>query len=411
MEAEHHDTIRKSLSDSLNRIDLTITKLTETEEGANKELQWYHSTDSEQLREERSTDIAEAKRQRMDRDEVDEELASNQEELNCLAPHIATLFDPRNWFEKEQRQLRKDRKKLTKFRKNKRSLQRDIDKRRLDIHTKIESIEATILRYDSFDLESHQSELRDLQQQIASNRDEAQRIVKRIKHFDQVMDPLIEELHSLSSRQETAQLKIQQADDLEAQLSSAENSYERLMIHEKCEELFGIGRPLRVISQQQKDIRQIKRDYQKLEKRVAEVASKASRTIDVIVIDGNNLCYDDVGFIGLSALETLVPILNREHTIVIVFDSAIRRMLKTNDRGLQKSLGDDIQVHVVASGSVADETVLDLAAKNDHTYILSNDRFGDYNDKEVVRAGRIIRHEIVGGQVFVHDLNARCNYR
>jgi rRNA-processing protein FCF1 len=183
------------------------------------------------------------------------------------------------------------------------------------------------------------------------------------------------------------------------------------MIHEKCEELFGIGRPLRVISQQQKDIRQIKRDYQKLEKRVAEVASKASRTIDVIVIDGNNLCYDDVGFIGLSALETLVPILNREHTIVIVFDSAIRRMLKTNDRGLQKSLGDDIQVHVVASGSVADETVLDLAAKNDHTYILSNDRFGDYNDKEVVRAGRIIRHEIVGGQVFVHDLNARCNYR
>lgn len=402
---------RNPFSDSLDRITQTITNLSETEQHVNEELQWYHSTDPEELREKRRTNIAEAKRQNMDRDEADEELASNQEELDRLAPYIKTFFDPRNWFEQKQRQLRKDRKKLTKFRKNKKSLQRDIDKRLLDIHIKIESIEAKILRYDSFDLECHQSELRDLQQQIASNRDEAQRIVNRKKHFDEVMKPLVSEMRSLSSRRRTAESKKQQAEDLESQLSSAENSYERAMIHEQCEEAFGSGSPIKVIRQQQIDIRQIDRDYRKTEERAGKIARKASRTIAAIVIDGNNLCYDGEGFIGLSALETLVPILSHEYSVIIVFDSAIRRMLKTNDRGIQKSFADDIQVHVVAADSMADETVLDLAAKNDDTYILSNDRFGDYNEKEVVRAGRIIRHEIVGGKVFVHDLNVRCDYQ
>ena len=57
------------------------------------------------------------------------------------------------------------------------------------------------------------------------------------------------------------------------------------------------------------------------------------------------------------------------------------------------------------------ETVLDLACANELTYVLSNDRFGDFNEKSAVRDGRIIRHEIVNGGVFVHDLQLRAAYR
>jgi hypothetical protein len=64
-----------------------------------------------------------------------------------------------------------------------------------------------------------------------------------------------------------------------------------------------------------------------------------------------------------------------------------------------------------AAGHKADETVLDLVNKNDKAYVLSNDRFGDFNAKHAVRCGRIIRHEIVNGNIFVHDLQIKVAYR
>jgi hypothetical protein len=59
---------------------------------------------------------------------------------------------------------------------------------------------------------------------------------------------------------------------------------------------------------------------------------------------------------------------------------------------------------------MADETILDLAGMNDRAYVISNDRFGDFNEKLVVRHGRLIRHEIVGGNVFIHDLQLRVKF-
>lgn len=72
---------------------------------------------------------------------------------------------------------------------------------------------------------------------------------------------------------------------------------------------------------------------------------------------------------------------------------------------------DDVLVHVVATRTAADETILDLASNTAESYVLSNDRFGDYNDKPVIKHRRTIRHEIVDGCIFVHDLNVKLNYR
>jgi hypothetical protein len=41
---------------------------------------------------------------------------------------------------------------------------------------------------------------------------------------------------------------------------------------------------------------------------------------------------------------------------------------------------------------------------------MANDRFGDFNEKSVVKDGRIIRHEIVNGNVSAHDLQIRAAY-
>lgn len=140
------------------------------------------------------------------------------------------------------------------------------------------------------------------------------------------------------------------------------------------------------------------------------IGQTAARKIDTIVIDDNNLCYEGSDFIGLSAIETLVPLLSRTCSVIVVFDSAIRKLLNTDDSGIQKRLGSHAKVHIVASGRLADETVLDLASANELTYVLGNDRFGDFNEKSVVKDGRLIQHEIVNGNVFVHDLQIRAAY-
>jgi hypothetical protein len=99
-----------------------------------------------------------------------------------------------------------------------------------------------------------------------------------------------------------------------------------------------------------------------------------------------------------------------EYSIIVVFDAAIRRILRTGDAGLRDNFNAHVKVHVVATAELADATLLELAGANITTFVLSSDRFADYNEKDAVRQSRIIRHEIVNGTVLVHDLFLTTSY-
>jgi hypothetical protein len=222
-----------------------------------------------------------------------------------------------------------------------------------------------------------------------------------------VLLPLVQELRKLKSRIAQSQSNLRAAEDLDRQLSSAGNSYERAMIHEQCDRQFGVGSPRKVIGDNQRQIRQWERDCDKAQRRITDVAQNAARKIEALVIDGNNMCYEGGSFIGLAAIEAVVPTLSSMCAVTVVFDASIRRLLNIDDARLQHRLGDSAKVHVVASRRMADETILDLAGMNERAYVISNDRFGDFNEKLVVRHSRLIRHEIVGGNIFIHDLQLR----
>jgi hypothetical protein len=83
---------------------------------------------------------------------------------------------------------------------------------------------------------------------------------------------------------------------------------------------------------------------------------------------------------------------------------SIRRAIGSGDSDIRDILGGDIQVHIVATSVKADETVLDLAGTDKTTFIVSNDRFAEFGEKPALRDQRVIRHEIVSGQVLIHDL-------
>ncbi|MDW8223864.1 MAG: hypothetical protein RMJ82_13035, partial [Gemmatales bacterium] len=157
--------------------------------------------------------------------------------------------------------------------------------------------------------------------------------------------------------------------------------------------------------------RVLERDLQKLHQRAAEIARRVSRSIEKIVLDGNNLCFEGNCFIGLAALKAVVPVLAKDYELYLVFDASIRARLKTGDSKIRGEFERYAEVHVVPSRCVADETILELAGEEESTYILSNDRYADFPDKPAVRQGRIITHQIVAGKVFIPDLDISVAYR
>lgn len=67
-------------------------------------------------------------------------------------------------------------------------------------------------------------------------------------------------------------------------------------------------------------------------------------------------------------------------------------------------------VYVMAPGQAADETIIKLA-DSPGVYAVTNDKFTDSIPvPAVVRDNRLIRHTIVGRQVFIHDLDVDVEF-
>jgi chromosome segregation ATPase len=387
-----------------------LTGLQQSEKQVADELRWYTSLNPQALESDKKNNEAKAEQLQREIQALDQDIRETSAQLGELAPAIGTLFNPLNWFAKDQVDLRRNRSELRAISSQRTALRQSRVAELEATRARIAGTASELDRHRAFDLPRRQGEQSRLRQGIADKTSELAFVADRKQRVDGILSPLVQEMQNLESRKRRAQSDLDSAEELDRRLSSAGNSYEKAMIHEQCERSFGTGSPRKVISERQREVRQLERDYDKARRRVEEVARTAARRIDTVVIDGNNLCYEGNRFIGLAAVETLLPLISRMCEVVVVFDPAIRRLLNTDDSALQKRLAGHAKVHVVASRRMADETVLDLAARSEFTYVLSNDRFGDFNEKSAVKGGRVIRHEIVNGNVFVHDLQLRAAY-
>lgn len=222
--------------------------------------------------------------------------------------------------------------------------------------------------------------------------------------------PLTQELDRLKSELATLSADIARADRFDQELSSAPNSYERAMIHEECEEKFGTGSPKQVINARRRKIRSLENNIPKLERRVRDELQKLERTIGHLLIDGNNACYEGQSFIGLRAISALLRELGDRHKTTVVFDASIRAMLKTDTQGVERALGAWVNTHVAPSKTAADEYLLKLADQDNSAYILSNDRFAEYGDYNVVKSDRVFRFLIADGKLMANDIDISVNF-
>ena len=389
----------------INEINLKRDKLT-------KELEWYDNTNVSQLTRKIDDYISLKRDKKNELNDVEKEIATNEQEVANIKINRKSILNPVNWFSKMQRDIRSECSRLEQRGIKKNNLKESIVNKILETDSSVSKVTSELNMYHHFDRDGIELNIVNLTDKLNSNLSEYEVIRKRKSEIDDKLNPIINEINNLESQKRNANKKIDKAEELNRELDRADNSYQRRIIHEKCEELFGEGSPSKIINNKKRLINGIDRNVAKLLKRAKLIEESSARkaAIQTIVIDGNNMCYEGRDFVKLKPLISVTTKLRSAYNIILVFDSSIRSMLRSNDKNIASHFMDNIKVHIVASKQLADETIIDIASNNDSFYILSNDRFGEYNDKEVVKKKRLIKHEIVNGQVLIHDLDINVSY-
>lgn len=314
-------------------------------------------------------------------------------------------FDPRHWFSSERaiakRQLVEARRDYLAQRSKLEQANQEVSKASeisRDIRTAIDAAR-------EFDPLLARSAILGLQAILDRNEPELTKLRQRRDDLDEVLREPLESLRKLEAERDHLTSQISRAEYFDSALTDAPNGRERAQIHAWCEKDLGESKPGNVLRRSKSALRQVDHKLEKLRARINGLIRFATWDIRHIVVDGNNLCYEGSRFLGLCVLESLVPALAKKYKVTVIFDASIRRRLKLGTEDIKTRLAQAEQVHIVASKRKADETVLAVASDDPQTFVLSNDRYDDYPEKAAVKEERVLRHEIVGQAVYIHDLH------
>ena len=321
---------------------------------------------------------------------------------------LGSNFNPLNWFSAHQRDIKLARKVLQHAIREKQTQRSAQLSAILGIRNKILQRESDIRDYHATNKAELSAAFADGKEKLIHFKQDLAAASKKKQQIELKLAPCLREMESKEAEIQNSRNRIDAAKNFDRRLDAAANTYEKKMIHGECEQSLGDGKPRKVISVEESKIRRLEDDLRKSRARASDIVKKASRSIDTIVVDGSNLCYQGSTFLGLSPLISASAALRESYRVVIVFDASIRQKLRAGDQEIEALLGsrpDDLEVHIVATKQRADETILDLAERSSSTYVLSNDRFGEFGDKQVVKQERLIRHSIVNGYVLIAELD------
>ena len=376
-----------------------------------QDIEWYEGTELATLTDHREALYSDSEAQSRECDRLGKEAGQAASNFRELSQSIKSLWNPKNWFDSEQRNLRSRAEKLKESVDKARKRFSQAQERFQNISRRVQSKTEEIEKYQNFDFDDKCKKRTAIALRLSQKKKKVELIARKKQQVDAALEPIISQIKMADRKKSEASSAKRRAQELDKKLSGSDNSYERAMAHQACEEQFGTGSPRKVISKMDSELRRLDRDLKKLHARANNIAEKASRVVRKLVLDGNNLCYEGDTFIGLDALRVLVPTLADSYDVIVVFDASIRRTLNSRDSKIRNVFEENVKIHVVATSVKADETVIDLAGSDKAAFIISNDRFAEFGEKAAVIEQRIIRHEIVAGQVLIHDLGVSETYQ
>lgn len=343
--------------------------------------------------------------------QVEKALQSESAKLRELDSEAVNMFHIVKYFSDNQKilrsKIREHGDRVKNYQEHISRLQKRIDHATLEI----EKMEAEIVTFQNFDKNSVETQLDQAEGEWALTSDALAALDNEIADITAKVGPLINKYDDLQVKAHTLKARVSDAEGIDRDLTNAENSYERAQIHKKCERKFGHGSPKKVRSDASRELRSVERNLPKLERRIRDEMRKFEMVISHVIIDGNNTCYNNSQFIRLRALTHLVDELNKNYRVTAVFDSSIRSLMKTDDAGIRRIIGPSAGIHIAPTRTGADEYILRLAEGQPDCYVLSNDRFAEFGDYEVVQSGRLLRFLIADHQIMVNDLDLAITFR
>ena len=338
-------------------------------------------------------------------------LRDESAEMQRLGSETVSLFNIVTFFSADQKLLRSKVKALAARVSSSQTNVKHLKDERNSTIQLIEQKSRKIVEFREFDETASETELRRVVSEMELAQNNMTHLETEIASVNVKVGSLVAEYEGLQAKIRVLMTTISAADGLDRDLSDANNSYERSQIHAECETRFGDGSPRKVRSDASRELRSIENNLPKLERRIRDELKKFEMVMSHIIIDGNNTCYDRKGFIRLHALTHLVDELTRKYKVTVVFDASIRSLMRTDDAGIERIIGQSAAIHVAPTKTGADEYILRLAEGRPHSYIMSNDRFGEFGDYDAVRSGRLLRFMIADNRIMVNDLDIDISLR
>jgi len=313
-----------------------------------------------------------------------------------------------NYLSTEQTTIRAHIPKLVEHCNKMHSIVQDCDKKIADFDREINEKTILLEWHSNFRVDDCEKEKSSIIGKLNRLNSQISTLNSEIYQIESRCGPQISEYNKCVSSISALEDRISRSDAMDRDLALAENGYERALIHQECERLYGEGSPKKVRSDASSQLRRAKADLAKIEKRLRESLRKFNLNITKIIIDGNNACYRDSyhgrEFIRLTALTHIVDCLSKKYSITIVFDGTIRDLMRSDDAKIKSIIGHNALIYVAPEKTSADEYIIKMASDNSDYYILSNDRYADYRDYEPIKNGRVIRFMISEKCVMINDL-------
>lgn len=312
-------------------------------------------------------------------------------------------FNPLNLFSKEKRELRKKNEEILKKSALLEEEINDVEANLLKAYAKKVDLMEEVAFKEEFNLDKTIEKIENISNSLKKLIQERSVLLNKFDSVESGLKAIKDQLSIKNN--ELAKLKsdLITAENLSKRIGRAENSYQRMLIHQECEKLFGVGAPSHIIGTLKKKIQSLEGKINKLLDRAKQTVVKLDRNISMLVIDGNNLCHQNGAngrtFINLKALKPLIKVLKNKYKVQVVFDETIKRSLDLHNIAARLELDD---VHIV--NGKADEFVLDLA-QDSNAYVLSNDKFDDYFDKLAVIEHRVLKYEMFNNYLRIYDLD------
>lgn len=271
-----------------------------------------------------------------------------------------------------------------------------------DLQLVATSLSRDLDNYRQFDVLKARSEIAIRQHELLQSEPELVRLRERKLRLDRELAGPWQSLQARRARCATIERDLRKAEQFSAQLGAASGN--KAAIHQACERELGDASPGRVKSDRKRKLDFEMREVIKLEQRIAEIVKKCQLDVREVIIDGSNMAYHAGVFIGLKALEAILPKLTPKYGVTINFDPGFGRKLGLSSREIRARFPDAL-VHFVPRGMKADPFVLAYVEDKPHAYVISNDNFRDFGEKQAVQQGRILKHAVLNDMACIPALD------